>query len=221
MDVANLKWMIGEKGRIYHYAFFENASRMNSGRPAVHAISIFETARAPYRLTRHTFVERADLNGGRWNGIKGWTQTFGGDLEATREDFASRRIDLPGVDDFRRSAVDATTMTYTQLREYVRRLGASGFNVAEQAVELQHKIAFPAVTIVMTLLAIPFGATTGRKGAMYGIGLATVLAGSYFLVLTLSLAVGAAGVLPPALAAWAPNLIFGAGAVFMMFSVRT
>ena len=73
----------------------------------------------------------------------------------------------------------------------------------------------------MTLLAVPFGATTGKKGAMYGIGLATVMAGAYFLILTLSLAVGAAGVLPPALAAWAPNLIFASFAVFLMFTVRT
>jgi len=35
------------------------------------------------------------------------------------------------------------------------------------------------------------------------------------------MAVGAAGVLPPALAAWAPNILFGSGALFLMFTVRT
>jgi lipopolysaccharide export LptBFGC system permease protein LptF len=125
------------------------------------------------------------------------------------------------VEHFRRARVDASEMTYTELREYVRRLGASGFNVAEQAVNLQHKLAFPAVTIVMTLLAIPFGVTTGKKGALYGIGLAAVLAGAYFLLLTIFMAIGAAGVLPPALAAWGPNILFGSGALFLMLTVRT
>jgi lipopolysaccharide export LptBFGC system permease protein LptF len=34
-------------------------------------------------------------------------------------------------------------------------------------------------------------------------------------------ALGASGVLNPMLAAWAPNLIFGAGAVYMLLTVRT
>ncbi len=219
-DAGTLPWMIGEGGRIYNYLHFETASRQNGNRPAVHALSVFETATQPYRLTRHTFAERVDLRPNGWLASRGWTQRFAG-TGVARDDFAGTLLSLPPVDDFRRASVDASAMTYVELRDYVRRLGASGFNVAEQAVDLQHKIAFPAVTIVMTLLAIPFGVTTGKKGAMYGIGLATVLAGAYFLVLTLSLAVGAAGVLPPALAAWAPNLLFGSGAVFLMFTVRT
>ena len=34
-------------------------------------------------------------------------------------------------------------------------------------------------------------------------------------------AFGAGGAMPPALAAWAPNLIFGAGAVYLLLTVRT
>ena len=35
-------------------------------------------------------------------------------------------------------------------------------------VALQRKVAFPFVTVVMTLLAVPFAVTTGRRGALYG-----------------------------------------------------
>jgi lipopolysaccharide export LptBFGC system permease protein LptF len=160
------------------------------------------------------------FDAGQWQAESGWTQSFAGDA-VTRQEFDHLALPLPPVEHFRRARVDASEMTYTELREYVRRLGASGFNVAEQAVNLQHKLAFPAVTIVMTLLAIPFGVTTGKKGALYGIGLAAVLAGSYFLLLTIFMAIGAAGVLPPALAAWGPNILFGSGALFLMLTVRT
>ena len=40
-------------------------------------------------------------------------------------------------------------------------------------------------------------------------------------LLTIFMAIGAAGVLPPALAAWGPNILFGAGALFLMLTVRT
>ena len=220
VDLANLTWTVGEDGRIYHYAAFETASRQNGNRPTLHALSVFETAASPYRLTQHTSAEKVVFDAGAWKAQSGWTQAFAGDA-VTRQEFDRRVLPLPPVEHFRRARVDASEMTYTELKEYVRRLGASGFNVAEQAVNLQHKLAFPAVTIVMTLLAIPFGVTTGKKGALYGIGLATVLAGAYFLLLTIFMAIGAAGVLPPALAAWGPNILFGSGALFLMLTVRT
>jgi lipopolysaccharide export LptBFGC system permease protein LptF len=220
VDLATLTWTVGEDGRIYHYAAFENPGRQNRNRPTLHALSVFETAASPYRLTQHTSAARVMFEAGKWQADSGWTQSFAGD-SVTRQDFDRRELPLPPVEHFRRARVDASEMTYTELRDYVRRLGASGFNVAEQAVNLQHKLAFPAVTIVMTLLAIPFGVTTGKKGALYGIGLATILASAYFLLLTIFMAIGAAGVLPPALAAWGPNILFGSGALFLMLTVRT
>ena len=43
-------------------------------------------------------------------------------------------------------------------------------------VQLQRKVAFPFVTLIMTLLAVPFAVTTGRRGAIYGVGVGIVLA---------------------------------------------
>jgi lipopolysaccharide export LptBFGC system permease protein LptF len=88
-------------------------------------------------------------------------------------------------------------------------------------VSLQRKIAFPFVTFVMTMLAIPFAVTTGPRGALYGIGVGIVLAIVYWVALSLFGALGEGGVLTPILAAWAPNLLFGAGAAYMILTVRT
>jgi lipopolysaccharide export LptBFGC system permease protein LptF len=73
----------------------------------------------------------------------------------------------------------------------------------------------------MTLLAVPFAVTTGRRGAMYGVGIGIVLAISYWVMLSVSGALGAGGVLTPTLAAWTPNILFGAAALYMMLTVRT
>ncbi len=111
--------------------------------------------------------------------------------------------------------------TVTDLWDYISRMSSSGVNLAEQRVNLHRKIAFPLVTLVMTFLAVPFGVTTGKKGTLYGVGLAIVLAFSYFFLTAFFLAVGSTAVLPAALAAWAPNILFMAGAVYLMLTVRT
>jgi lipopolysaccharide export LptBFGC system permease protein LptF len=88
-------------------------------------------------------------------------------------------------------------------------------------VGLHRKVAFPFVTLVMTLIAVPFAVTTGRRGAMYGIGVGIVLAIVYWVMISISAALGASGVLSPVLAAWAPNLVFGAAAAYLLLTVRT
>ena len=52
-------------------------------------------------------------------------------------------------------------------------------------------------------------------------GLALVLAISYWLLMTIFVAMGAAAVLPASLAAWAANILFLAGALYLVLTVRT
>jgi lipopolysaccharide export LptBFGC system permease protein LptF len=73
----------------------------------------------------------------------------------------------------------------------------------------------------MTLIAVPFAVTMGRRGAMYGIGLGVVLAITYWVTAQVFAAFGTGGLLAPTLAAWAPNILFSGGAVYLLLTVRT
>ena len=226
IDVANRNWFAGPDGRIYYYAVFDIRRRVLFG------LSVFETATGPYRLVRHTYAGRATFlsatpghpESGTWRASDGWTQQFtDADTErAARSTFSTGDLGgLPVPSDFASSQVAANEMTFGELKDYITRLSHSGFSVAEQRVSLQNKIAFPLVTLVMTLIGVPFGVTMGRRGALYGIGLAIGLASSYWLLMVLFLAAGAATVLPSVLAAWAANILFVAAASVMLLTVRT
>ena len=97
----------------------------------------------------------------------------------------------------------------------------SGFDVVPYRVALHRKIAFPFVALVMTLIAIPFAVTTGRRGALFGIGLGLLLAISYWGLSAVFGAIGGAGLLSPPLAAWAPNVLFVSAASYLLLTVRT
>jgi lipopolysaccharide export LptBFGC system permease protein LptF len=112
-------------------------------------------------------------------------------------------------------------MSYQQLSQYVTSLEAGGFNVVPYVVALHRKLAFPFVTLIMALIAVPFAVTTGKHGAMYGIGAGIVLAIFYWTAISVFGAIGAGGLMAPALAAWAPNIIFGCGAMYLLLTVRT
>ncbi len=73
-------------------------------------------------------------------------------------------------------------MNYEQLSQYIHDLQQSGFEVVRLRVQLHKKIAFPVVTFVMALLAIPFALSAGRRGAVAGVATAIGIAAVYSLV---------------------------------------
>ena len=215
--VQNRHWLAAADGRVYYYLAYDPGKRM------LHGLSVFDTAVAPYRVERHTFTTLAEYRDEAWHARGGWTQDFsaGESAEARRETFATRVLDIAPNDEFASAQVDAEMMTYGELRDYLARLEAGGFSLADQRMALQKKLAFPAVTLVMTLIAVPFGVTTGRRGTLYGIGVAILLAISYFLLTAVFTAAGRADVLPPVVAAWAANVFFLIAAAYLTLTART
>jgi len=97
----------------------------------------------------------------------------------------------------------------------------SGFDVLDQDVALAGKLAFPFVTIILTLMAVPFAVLTGRGGAMAAIGIGIGLALTYWITISVFAAMGTGGLVTPLISAWAPNMLFGAAAVYLLLTVRT
>ena len=77
------------------------------------------------------------------------------------------------------------------------------------------------MTFVMTLLAVPFGVSAGKHGALYGVGLGIVIALSYWILISAFVAIGKGGLLPPLLAGWAPNILVVGVAAYLLLRART
>jgi LPS export ABC transporter permease LptG/LPS export ABC transporter permease LptF len=209
----NRRWIVGRDGSIYHYGYFDPDAN------ALTALTVYTPDAARWRLARQTYAARAEYRG-EWIGLKGWTQEYSARVP-TWDWFAQRPLPLEPPEYFETEEPIADLMTVGQLRRFIDDLSASGFNVVPLAVELQRKLAFPFVTFVMTLLAVPFGVTTGRRGTLYGIGLGIVIALSYWFLVSVFVAIGKAGLLSPMLAGWTPNIIVVAGATYMFLTART
>ena len=174
--------------------------------------------RAKFRRSR-----RADGAQPEWWLAYGWSARLRSATTGVRnfKRFETTTAPFEPADYFVTEAREPELMNFRQLRSYITELRASGYNVLEHEVGLHRKIAFPFVTLVMTLIAVPFAVTTGRRGAMYGIGVGIVLALVYWTMISVFAAFGQGGLIDPMLAAWAPNLIFGAAAVYLLLTVRT
>jgi len=213
------KWIFGQHSDIYYYEFFDaEANRFGS-------ISIFEFDPKTFELTKRIYATRAhwseDLQ--KWVFEQGWTRSFRGPaIEGYQpfdvETFAELR-EPPGY--FKKEVKQSSEMNYEELRNYIRDLQQSGFDVVRLRVQLQKKFAFPIITFVMAVLAVPFALSAGRRGALAGVATAIGIAVVYFVISGLFEAMGNTNQLPATLAAWSPDVLFALAGGYMILKVPT
>jgi lipopolysaccharide export system permease protein len=86
--------------------------------------------------------------------------------------------------------------------------------------KLHGRLAAPWTCLMVVLIAIPFGAPSGRRNVLVGVASSIVICFAYFVVQQVGLALGAGGSVPPWIGAWAPNLVFGFTGVWLTSKVR-
>jgi len=209
----NRRWLIARDGAVYHYSYYD------AQHESLQNLFVYRPRPDVWELESLMFTPQATFSGEQWVGKNGWQQQFGS--RGRWDAFPTRALALETPDYFETDQPIAEMMTVPQLKHYIDELSASGFNVVPLSIELQKKLAFPFVTVVMTLLAIPFGMTTGKRGTLYGIGIGIVLALSYWIVGGAFAAVGKAGILSPVMAGWAPNILAAGSAAYLLLTART
>jgi LPS export ABC transporter permease LptF/LPS export ABC transporter permease LptG len=213
------KWIFGQHNDIYYYQFFD------PDRDQFGNISVFELDKPSFTITRRIHADRAHWadNLNRWVYEQGWDRSFKISAMGDYRPFdVSTFPDLPETPAyFKKEVKQYSEMNYEELRRYIRDLQQSGFDVIRLRVELNKKLSYPLITLIMAVLAIPFALSAGKKGPVTGVFVAVAIAIFYTVVSRLFEAMGDVNQLPPALAAWSPDLIFVLVGGYLVLKVPT
>lgn len=76
------------------------------------------------------------------------------------------------------------------------------------STDFHYRMAIPWASFVVTLLGIPLGSATGRKGVFFGVFVSIGLFFLYYVAIMFCLALGKQGSIAPWMAGWLPNLGF-------------
>jgi len=112
-------------------------------------------------------------------------------------------------------------MRYGELQRYIDALARSGSNAKKLQVDLALKIAIPFICLLIALFGAPLAISTPKSGAAWGVAASLATTFIVLLMFQLAKAIGAGGVLPPLLAAWAPNLFVAVAAVYLLRKAPT
>ncbi len=213
------KWISGQGSRIYYYKHFDQEDKVMAG-PIV-----YELDPQTFRLRRHISAERARgeprlktwvFQNGWWRDIQG-TRVL--DFQTFTATTFSELTEPPTY--FLKEVKQDKQMNFVELADYIRELQQSGFDTIRLQVQYHKKFAVPLFAVIMALISVPFSFMTGTRGAMAGVGVSLGVAMAYWAVSQLFEQVGNLNQLPPAMAAWAPDVVFALAGLYLLARLRT
>jgi LPS export ABC transporter permease LptF len=208
-----------EPVRIFYYQFFDPDRNVFAN------LTVFEFNPATFTLERRIFAQSGkwDPRVERWLFENGWVRTFAAETISSYRTFVVATF--PEIREqpqyFKKEDRQSQQMNFNELSAYIKDLSQSGFDTKRLSVQLNRKFAYPLITIVMALLAIPFALATGKRSGITGFAIAILLAVSYLGVSGLFEAMGNVNTLPAALAAWSPDLLFAFAGAWLLLRTPT
>lgn len=217
----------GQPEHLFYYEFFD-ATRDSFGN-----ISVFEFNPGSFSISKRIFASSAtwlpnaasggEPQQGQWVFENGWERSFTGDEVSNY-----RRFDVNSFPEireppqyFKKEELLSSEMSFNELSAYIHDLSQSGFNTMRLRVQLNRKLAYPLITLVMAVLAVPFALSMGRRGSLAGIAVAIGVAIAYFVVDGTFEAMGNVDLLPALLAAWSPDLVFALVGGYLLLRTST
>lgn len=200
---------LGSGGRIYFMRLYVVPERR------MHEVSVQQFRRG--KLVMRIDAAEASWDGRRWVFSSGYLRTFREDEERARP---FDRIAVPGIaeppENFARESWRPDQMNFFDLRAHIVKLRASGARVANYLVDLHMKLAFPLINLIIIMIGAPVATRLRATSAALGFGLSVTISFAYYAFMQSGKALGHNGALPPYLAAWLGDIVFGGVGVVML-----
>lgn len=218
------RWTFGSQGRLYQYRLYDPDRQRFQG------LTVFTVDRKGTRILEHRYAASAQWDGSAWQLERGWTRSFpaGGGVGPFTTFEGPEHATLDPPENFsRREATLAVggdlpeQLSLDELGTQLASLENSGYDTTRLRVGWWGKISTPFSPLVMLLLGLPFAFRIGRSGSLYAIGVSLLLVILYWATMAVFNALGLETILPPIVAAWAPNVLYAILGVYLLLFVKT
>lgn len=205
--------LLGANGRFYIAQFYD------SRRQILRGVSV-QLLRPPALIER-VDAERAVWQQGSWRFEHGFLRAFSDSTLSVCpfKAYGSSELD-ENPRDFARRNFDPFHLSMRDLWAYAQRLRESGGETQKYLTNFHIRASFPLAGLIMTLLGTALSLRVVRGGNLaVGLGLSVSIGFAFFAFVRAGQALGYNGALPPPVAAWLGNLVFGALGLILFWKV--
>lgn len=158
---------------------------------------------------------------GNWVLLNGIIRKFSEDSESVENFKKLARSDFSfDAQEISNSQKQTEEMSYGELKQFIKNIRRNGGNPNRWLVDLYIKISFPFANLIIVLFGAPLASRKTRSGPAISFAVSLLICFLYFGIIKIGQALGHTGALPPLLAAWIGNMIFGTAAIYIFWKMR-
>jgi lipopolysaccharide export system permease protein len=174
-----------------------------------------------FRVVRKIEGQKGIWEGDRWRIENGIIQELKGDGQYSFAKFDVYSLQIKETPEtFMKGTRKPEEMSYWQLKDYAETVRQEGYNNAKYLVDMNIKLAFPFIGLILLTIGIPLALRLKKGGTPLAVSLGMAVCFFYVLILGLARSLGLAGVLPPVFSAWVANLLFLLLGFYMMIHME-
>jgi lipopolysaccharide export system permease protein len=121
-------------------------------------------------------------------------------------------------EEFNIDADNVMYMNFFELRNFIQKEKIKGSSqVNRYLVEMYQRFAFPFAGIILTLIGVALSSRKVRGGIGLHLGFGIAITFTYILFLQVTTVFARFGEVPPLIAVWTPNVVFGLVALYLLW----
>ena len=121
-------------------------------------------------------------------------------------------------EEFNIDADNVMYMNFFELRNFIQKEKVKGSSqVNRYLVEMYQRFAFPFAGIILTLIGVALSSRKVRGGTGLHLGFGIAITFTYILFLQVTTVFARFGEVPPLIAVWTPNVVFGLVALYLLW----
>ncbi len=175
-----------------------------------------------YRLIRTIYAQESRWENNRWVLLNGIERLF--DESGIKEKkFDRQETEITeSPSDFLLITKKSEEMDFFQLKDYIKKLKVLGQPAAKEEIQLYLKLSFPFINLIVIFLGLPFGILQRRsESRAVSFCISILISFIYWGMISVGQALGENRILPPLLAAWFGNLIFGLIGMAFLWKIKS
>ena len=185
-------------------------------------LHLFKIDPVKWSLESRMYAETGYFEDQRLYLAETWRREFSGEQSFSFEKRDHSVLEIEDKEElFQEPYEDPTHMNYRSLMSAIRDYKQRGFDTQRLRVDLNYKLSFPFLSLILTLLGIPFAFLMGKRGVLWGIGLSLAIAIIYWGCTGIFKNLGYTNNLNAYWAGWGPHLLFGFVGLYLIAKMRT